>query len=281
MSDSEFDEVVQYGSKRSPKPLLAIAARSRMGELFSGLLLFLELKLGTYSVISEVASKVRIESSFDTLVRINITENIARRNALGFEVQQFLIEIVEARNNVLYGITTKIVKRMETRLRRRKEELSETPFSEDNIINRQLECSVQYQRMTSCFKIFLRATGLEQSFIYKTSLPELVTLIVRLLYRNFHVLKATYSKFKYIEKMSRCNLNELFNNTVVSKNVFMESYILKLDVYDIIIFTDGNTGRLKKLRGKMTILKELDKQKVNKVQLQAEILSKMIRSLER
>ncbi|KAL2734638.1 odorant receptor 13a-like [Vespula maculifrons] len=239
MSDSEFDEVVQYGSKRSQ----IIDQRTFVLDQW----IYIDVIYDRTELVKEVASKVRIESSFDTVVRINITENIARRNALGFEVPQFLIEIVKATNNVLYGITTKIVKRMETRLRRRKEELSETPFSDDNIINRLLECSVQ----------IIRYNDYNLDIIKKA----ICTIF-------FHIVSTDDKLLQNFSSSNWCK--------------YKISHILKLDVYDIvIIFTDGNTGRLKKLRSKITILKELNKQKVNKVQLQAEILSKMIRSLER
>ncbi|KAL2737096.1 odorant receptor 13a-like [Vespula squamosa] len=109
-------------------------------------------------------------------------------------------------NNVLNRITTKIMKEIETRLRRRKENLFERLFFNgktikgcfrDSTIDQLLEyygqargynernlnvikeirpSSVYYQWRRSCFETFLRAIG--QSFIYKNFLPEPVTLTV-------------------------------------------------------------------------------------------------------
>lgn len=68
----------------------------------------------------------------------------------------------------------------------------------------------------------------------------------------------------------------------ISKNVFVEYHILKLHMYDaVIIFKDGNASRLEELGTKMAILKELNKEQIDKVRLQTSVLSKKARSLEK
>ncbi|KAL2734668.1 hypothetical protein V1477_013845 [Vespula maculifrons] len=86
-------------------------------------------------------------------------------------------------NKVLNQISTRIMKRMETRLLWRKENLSDKVFFEGkNIIVKPYD-TTNYQWTTSFFKTFLQAIGLEQSFRYKNSLSECVLLTVRPLYR--------------------------------------------------------------------------------------------------
>ncbi|KAF7379250.1 hypothetical protein HZH68_017095 [Vespula germanica] len=149
---------------------------------------------------------------------------------------------------------------MKPQLRQRKEVLFETPFFDgktikdcflDSTIDRLLECYVQ-------------------AIKYNEYSLDVIKKAICTIF--FHIVS---TDDKLLQNFS-------LSNWCKYKIVGAESHILKLDVYDVvIIFTDGNIGRLKKLRGKITILKELNKQKVNKVQLQAKILSKMIRFLER
>ncbi|KAL2741542.1 hypothetical protein V1478_000078 [Vespula squamosa] len=164
------------------------------------------------------------------------------------------------------------MKRMETRLESRKENLSETSFFDGQIIKGYLpdntiaiRCNEHkldvieksHQWTTSCFKTFLQAIGvnirwLKKSCMYKNHLLEPVTLTVKPLYRYFansDILK------KRLAEKTEC---EGINN----------NRILKLGVYDVVvIFTADNADRLEELGCKMPILKELKKEQVDKEEL--------------
>ncbi|KAL2734647.1 odorant receptor 13a-like [Vespula maculifrons] len=152
-----------------------------------------------------------------------------------------------------------IIERMKTQLRQRKEVLSETPFFDgktikdcflDSTIDRLLECYVQ-------------------AIKYNEYSLDVIKKAICTIF--FHIVSTDNQLLQNFSLSNWCKY----------KIVGAESYILKLDVYDVIIFIDGNTGRLKELRGKTAILEELNKQEINKVQLQAKILSKMIRLIWR
>lgn len=75
-----------------------------------------------------------IIGSFQWTRRINVIEDIAKRNELVCNVQQFLLEIVKAISSVLHRIIIRIMESMETRHQPSKEKLSETRFFDSKTV---------------------------------------------------------------------------------------------------------------------------------------------------
>ncbi|KAF7378701.1 hypothetical protein HZH66_015488 [Vespula vulgaris] len=73
-----------------------------------------------------------------------------------------------------------------------------------------------------------------------------------------------------------------FSKTRLVKSDELYSSKPSLHMYDaVVIFNGGNASRLEELGTKMAILKELNKEQIDKVKLQTLVLSKKARSLEK